>query len=53
MLYRHWIQSNQFGMDDYDLYALPETDLKGRVVFGVYHADDGGDVYTGITIEKA
>ncbi|KAF7117680.1 hypothetical protein CNMCM5793_006803 [Aspergillus hiratsukae] len=46
------IRMNEFGMDDYDLYALPETDLKDRVVFGVYHIDGGGDVYTGITIEK-
>ncbi|KAF4185821.1 hypothetical protein CNMCM7927_006246 [Aspergillus lentulus] len=54
--YCHWsrgIKMNQFGMDDYNLYALPETDLKGRVVFGVYHTDSSGDVYTGITIEKA
>ncbi|RLL98055.1 hypothetical protein CFD26_101411 [Aspergillus turcosus] len=53
--YRHrsqGIQMNQFGMDDYDLYALPETDLEGRVVFGVYHTDGRSDVYTGITIEK-
>ncbi|PKX96242.1 putative GPI anchored protein [Aspergillus novofumigatus IBT 16806] len=54
--YCHWsrgIRMNQFGMDDYDLYALPETDLNGRVVFGVYHADSSGDIYTGITMKKA
>jgi hypothetical protein len=47
-----WMRMKQFGIDDYHLYALPETDLEGRVVFGVYHTDGGGDVYTGITIEK-
>jgi hypothetical protein len=47
---------NQYGRNDYSLYSLPEEDLMGRVVFGVYHSEGGvrdrRDVYTGVIVEK-
>ncbi|GAB1196664.1 hypothetical protein APSETT444_005939 [Aspergillus pseudonomiae] len=56
---RQWqgIQMNEFGKDDYYLYALPERDLVGKVVFGVYHSKGEirarDDVYSGVMIGKS
>ncbi|KAB8223903.1 hypothetical protein BDV33DRAFT_166144 [Aspergillus novoparasiticus] len=56
---RQWqgIQMNEFGKDDYYLYALPEKDLVGKVVFGVYHSKGEirarDDVYSGVMIGKS
>ncbi|KAE8138696.1 hypothetical protein BDV38DRAFT_292249 [Aspergillus pseudotamarii] len=51
------IQMNEFGKDDYYLYALPEKDLMAKVVFGVYHSKGDirarDDVYSGVMIEKS
>ncbi|KAE8378055.1 F-box domain protein [Aspergillus bertholletiae] len=51
------IVMNEFGKDDYHLYALPGKDLEKKLVLGVYHSEGDhrarDNVYSGIMIEKS
>ncbi|KAF7593536.1 hypothetical protein BBP40_011264 [Aspergillus hancockii] len=55
--HRSGIDMNRYGMNDHSLYAIPDRDLIGKVVFGVYHSEGGvrdrKDIYTGVIVDKA